>query len=178
MNRVSVVGTTGSGKTTFARALAQRIGGAHVELDALFWQPNWVEAPNDVFRERVDLATQAGRWVVDGNYGQVRDIVWGRAQAVVWLDLPLVTVLWRLTRRTFGRAIHREELWNGNREQLRTHLLTRDSLFLWVLQTYWRRKRDYPLLFARPENAHLHIVHLYSPREAEVWMTNCLHHQS
>lgn len=170
MKRVSVIGTTGSGKTTFARTLAQRIGGAHIELDSLHWEPNWTEAPLEVLRARVEAATQTGCWVVDGNYSKVRDIIWRRADTVVWLDLPFRIVLWRLTRRTFGRAFHREELWNGNRENLWTHFFTRDSLFLWVLQTYWRHKRDYPELFARPEHAHLQIVRLRSGADAAKWL--------
>ncbi len=170
MNRASVIGTTGSGKTTFARNLAQTIGVRHIELDALHWEPNWVEAPIEIFRQRVDHATRAEGWVVDGNYGRVRDIVWGRADTVVWLDFPFRVVLWRLLRRTFGRAFHREELWSGNRENLWTHFFTRDSLFLWLFQTYWRRKREYSELFARPENGHLRAVRLRSLKEAEEWM--------
>src|SRR5512141_2294296 len=99
MNRIAVIGVTGSGKTTFARQLADRIGGLHIELDALHWEPNWIEAPLDVFRERVELTTRSDRWTVDGNYGKVRDIIWGRADTIVWLDYPFLIVLWRLTRR-------------------------------------------------------------------------------
>lgn len=170
LHRVSVVGVTGSGKTTFARRLAQVLEVPHIELDSLYWEPNWVEAPLEVFRERVDRALRGDRWVVDGNYSQVRDIVWARADAIVWLDYSLPLILWRLTSRTFWRLLRQEELWNGNRERLWTHLFTRDSLFLWALQTYPRRKREYPMLFALPENAHLRVVRLGSTREAERWV--------
>ena len=152
--------------------MADRIGGVHIELDALHWEPNWTEAPLDVFREHVELATHTDRWTVDGNYSKVRDIVWGRADTIVWLDFRFRTVLWRLTRRTFGRALRREEIWHGNRENLRTHFFTRDSLFLWLFQTYGKRKKEYPELFARPEYTHLRIVHLRSTREAEEWLRN------
>jgi adenylate kinase family enzyme len=63
-----VIGSTGSGKTTFARALAQRLGIPHIELDALFWQPNWTMTAPDEFKQRVAAALGAGEWVVDGNY--------------------------------------------------------------------------------------------------------------
>ncbi len=167
MNRVSVVGVTGSGKTTFARRLAEKLGCQFIELDALHWEPNWVEAADEIFRERTAQALSRESWVVDGNYGKVRDIVWSRADTMVWLDFPLRVVLWRLSRRTFERVAFRRELWSGNRESLRMQLLTRDSLFVWLFQTYWRRKREYPMLFALPENAHLRVVHLRSMREAE-----------
>ncbi|MFZ1462777.1 MAG: AAA family ATPase, partial [Anaerolineae bacterium] len=66
MQRISVVGTSGSGKTTLARDLAQRMGVAHIELDALHWEPNWQEAPLDVFRARVAAAVAAETWAADG----------------------------------------------------------------------------------------------------------------
>ncbi len=170
LHRVSVVGATGSGKTTFARRLARMLAVPHIELDSLHWEPNWVEAPIEVFRARLERALSGEHWVVDGNYSKVRDIVWSRADAVVWLDFPFRVVLWRLTRRTLERAVFRQELWNGNRESLRTHLFTRESLFLWLFQTYWRRRREYPLLLSRPENKHLRVVRLGSTREAEEWL--------
>jgi adenylate kinase family enzyme len=74
-----VIGATGSGKSTLAERLAARLGGAYVELDALHWEPHWTEAAPDVFRERVERATAGARWVVAGNYGRVRDLVWPRA---------------------------------------------------------------------------------------------------
>ena len=111
--RVVVIGTTGSGKTTLARRLAGRLGVPHVELDALHWDPDWTEAPPAVFRERTARALAGDGWMADGNYGKVRDLVWPRADTVVWLDFPLFVTLWRLVRRTFRRALTREELWGG-----------------------------------------------------------------
>ena len=90
--RVAVVGVTGSGKTALAQAIAQALGLAYVELDALNWGPGWQPAPRDVFRQRAEAALAGGAWVVDGNYSVLRDLVWGQAEALVWLDfaLPLV----------------------------------------------------------------------------------------
>jgi adenylate kinase family enzyme len=163
--RISVVGTIGSGKTTFARKSAELLEVPHVELDALHWEPNWVEAPNDLFRERVKHSLQGDAWVVDGNYHQVRDIVWSRADTVVWLDYPFRTIIGRLARRTLRRILTHEKLWNGNQEHVRG-LLTRDSVFLWALRTYRRRRKQYPILLSRPENLHLRVVRLRSHREA------------
>jgi hypothetical protein len=117
-------------------------------------------------------ATRAPGWVVAGNYHQVRDLIWPRAEALLWLDYSLPVVFWRLTYRTFKRAVTREELWNGNRESLWTHfkLWSQDSLFHWLLKTYWRRKREYPQLFAEPGNSHLTVIRFTSPREAADWL--------
>jgi adenylate kinase family enzyme len=169
VNRVAVVGTSGSGKTTFAGALAARLGCHHVELDALHWDPNWTMAELDVFRQRVADATAGQAWVADGSYSKVRDVVWGRADTLVWLDYPLALVLSRLFRRTARRLVTREELWGGNRERLRDHL-GRESLFLWAVQQHRRNKQRYPEALADPAYAHLRLVRHRSPREAARWL--------
>jgi adenylate kinase family enzyme len=168
--RVNVVGTSASGKSTFARALAARLAVPHVELDALHWEQGWTATSAAVLRERVTRATDGDAWVVDGNYSAVRDIVWARAQAVVWLDFPLRTVLWRYLTRTQRRIRSREEIWSGtgNRERLTMHLFSRDSLLWWILSTYRRRRREYPPLLAA--NPHLTAVRLRSAREADAWL--------
>lgn len=169
MQRISVVGASGSGKTTLARDLAQRMGVAHIELDALHWEPNWQEAPLNVFRARVTAAVAAEAWTADGNYSQVRDLVWARADTVVWLDLPLGVVLWRVTRRTLRRILWRQRLWNDNCETL-SGQLSRDSIILWALRTYRRRRREYPLLLQQPQYRHLQVVHLRTPAAVRAWL--------
>jgi adenylate kinase family enzyme len=170
LRRVVVVGTTGSGKTTLARTLAQRLNAPHVELDALHWEPNWQPASSGIFRERTAQALVGESWVVDGNYSLVRDITWERADTIVWLDYALPLILARLTRRTFWRIATRVELWNGNHERLRATLLTRDSILVWALTTYRRRKRDYSSMQSEPRYAHLAVVRLRSPRAARQWL--------
>ncbi|MDQ2853407.1 MAG: adenylate kinase [Chloroflexota bacterium] len=166
--RINVVGTSSVGKTTLAARLAELLNVPHVELDALHWEPNWTEAPTDVLRERASAAIAGEGWVVDGNYAKVRDLVWARAEAVVWLDLPLRQILSRYLRRTVRRVAGREELWAGNRERLSMHLVSRDSLLWWILSTYRLRRREYPrLLAARPD---LVTVRLRSAGAADQWL--------
>ena len=166
LTRAVVIGTSGAGKTTFARALAERMGVPHIEFDAYRHGPNWTETPDDVLRRLIADATAGGGWVADGNYSVVRDIVWTRATAVVWLDYPFPLVFRRLFWRTIGRAVRREELWNGNREQLWRHFFTKDSLFLWAVKTHRRRKASAIAAFAMPEYRHLAALRVRSPAEA------------
>ena len=169
--RLVVLGVTSSGKTTFARRLATRLGYPHFEMDALHWLPNWTEKPSDAFRADIALAVSSDCWVIDGNYSKVRDIVWSSADAIIWLDYRLPLILWRLTRRTARRIISKEVLWNGNRELLR-HQFRRDSLFVWALSSYRKQQRTYPALFQQPEYQHVTFIRLTSPRTAEDWLAN------
>ena len=170
MKRIVVVGTMGCGKTSLAQELAQHLGVPHIELDALHWGPNWTPPPLDRFRELVARALDGDAWVADGNYSKVRDIVWGRADTLVWLDYALPTIFWRLVRRTVRRVVTREQLWNGNRETWRGAFLDSDNLFLHLLRTYRKRRRQYPQLLEKTEYGHLSLVRLRSPRAAEAWM--------
>jgi len=169
MRRIVVVGTSGTGKTTVASRTAEAIEAPHIELDSLHWEPGWEEAPDDVFRARAAEATSGDKWVADGNYSKVRDILWGRADTVVWLDYPLRVAFWRVLRRTVVRIVTREELWNGNREGL-SALVGPDSMPRWVLKTHQRRRREYPELFTRPEYSHLTVVRHRSTGETERWL--------
>jgi len=170
--RINVIGTSGSGKTTFARQIAERLDIPHIELDALHWLPNWTETPVDEFRAKVSEALQGETWTTDGNYNKVRDIVWGRADTVVWLDFAYTTVIWRVITRTFRRGLTGEVLWDTNRERLWENLFSKESVIWWAMTTYWRRKREYPILFQQPEYAHIDFIRLRSQKEADAWLTS------
>ncbi len=167
MDRIAVIGTSCSGKTTLARTIANTLNITHVELDALFWQPNWQSLPGDEFRSVTQKAVSAKRWVVDGNYSLVRIIIWTRADTVIWLNYPFHIVFFRALRRTLKRIISKEELFSGCRETFRQSFLSPDSILWWVSKTYRRRRREYPQLFQRPEYTHLQVVELRSPGQAE-----------
>jgi adenylate kinase family enzyme len=167
-----MVGATGAGKSTLARRLADGLGVDFVELDALFWGPGWTPAEPAAFRVRVETATAGPAWVVAGNYGAVRDLLWPRADTIVWLDYRFPLVLGRLAVRTFRRGVTREVLWNGNRESLWEHAMVWSprSLFHWLFTTYWRYRREFPRLFQEPAHVHARVVRLRSPRAAEEWL--------
>ncbi|MFH2102558.1 MAG: adenylate kinase [Chloroflexota bacterium] len=171
IRRYAVVGTTGSGKSTLARAIGAALHIPCIELDALHWEPGWKETPSEILRQRVDAATRGPAWVTDGNYGMVREIIWTRAQAIVWLDYPLALILWRLWGRTWKRTLTREHLWGTNYERLWPQFFSRDSLFLWALQTYQRRKREYTALTSGSTYPHLKVFHFTSPKETKRWLS-------
>ena len=167
MERVIVIGTTGSGKTTLARALAARLGVPHGEQDAWNHQPGWQAAPPQQFRAAVEAFTAQSAWVMDGNYGKARDIGWARADTLVWLDYPGQVVFWRALSRTVRRVATRQELWNGNRETVRG-ALSADSPLPWFFRTHWRRRRETPDL--ADTYPHVTLVRLRTPAQARAWL--------
>lgn len=172
--RAVVIGVTSAGKSTLAERLAKRFDLSYIELDALHWEPNWQGAPLEVFRARVEKATQAEKWIVAGNYRVVRDLIWPKAEAVIWLDYSISRVLWQLTRRNFKRWWTQELLWGTNHEPLWNHfkLWSEESLYHWLFKTYWRRRREYPLLLSQPEHQHLQLIRFKHPEETEEWLKN------
>jgi adenylate kinase family enzyme len=170
VRRVSVVGTSGAGKSTLSWTLAQRLGADLLELDSVFHQADWVPLPTEEFRRRVALVTAGERWVIDGNYtSKVRDLVWARADTVVWLDLAKRTVMRRIIWRSFGRVAGRTELWNGNRERWRNlfALDKEESVIAWAWQTHAATRAKLEAAMADPANSHLRFVRLRNP--GAVW---------
>jgi adenylate kinase family enzyme len=167
-----VVGRTGSGKTTLARELAASLRVTHVELDSLYFGPNFSTVPLPVLRERTIAALAEQRWVTDGNKSAVRDIVWPLADTIIWLDYPLVVSLWRLARRAVRRtAVLKTETGEaGEAASLSAQMLMAARGVLKALRSHRGQRRMYPKMFAEPQNQHLCVVRLRSPRAARRWL--------
>jgi adenylate kinase family enzyme len=171
LTRVVVVGTSCSGKSTLARRLANTLGVPCVELDALYWGPGWT--PRSEFRQDVVAAAQKLRWVMDGNYSAVREIVWGRCTAIVWLDYSFARVFSRALRRTARRVVTGERLYAGNRETIRGALLDPTGIPWWVLRTYCKRRREFHELFCRPEYRHAAVIRFQTPAATAAFLAEC-----
>jgi adenylate kinase family enzyme len=173
VRRISVVGNSGSGKTRLAAALAARLGLPHLELDAVFHQPGWTQLPTEEFRRRVAEVAATDGWVIDGNYPVVRDLVWGRADTVVWLDLPRPVVMRQVVRRTVTRAVRRTELWNGNREPWRnfTTLDPDRSIIAWAWTQHAEYHQRYTAAMADPQWRGLRFVRLASQQAVAAFLS-------
>jgi hypothetical protein len=166
--KIAVMGPSCSGKTTLAAALAERLGVPHVELDALHHGPNWQEASAEELSAKVEAAL-AGHdgWVTDGNYmGKLGTWVVDQADTIVWLDLPLSTLVRRMWSRTTSRIRDGTELWGtGNRETWPNFLFWPNSLLLYTLRTHRRRRRECVEILASRNG-----VRLRSEAEVSRWL--------
>lgn len=166
-DRVVIIGSSCAGKSTFARSLAASRGCALIELDELYWAPGWTPKPPAEFLRLVTDAAAGKRWVAAGNYGLSRDVLWGRATIIVWLNFSLPRVFWRGLRRTVARVVSGRALFHGNRESFRRSFLSRDSILWWILTTFHRRQREFEALRDAGAFAHLQWHEARNPREAD-----------
>jgi predicted kinase len=170
--RILILGRTGSGKTRLARDLAAALGMPHVELDSLYFGPDFSRAPLPVLRERTKAAIAGDRWVTDGNKRAVRDLVWPRADTIIWLDYPAYVSLWRLAKRARTRtlALSAEAAQTGRRTGLPRQMLAAARGVLTALNSHRGQRRSYPRMFVQPSNAHLAVARLRSPRATREWL--------
>lgn len=162
-----VAGTSGSGKSAFARAIAATLGIPYFEIDALYHGPNWT--PNPGFIDAVDSRIAEPAWVTEWQYSQVRDRLADRANLLVWLDLPRHVVMSSVVRRTVRRSFLGVELWNGNREPpLRSILTDRDHIIRWA----WRTHGELPARVRAcvAQRPCLTAIALYSRRDVAPWI--------
>ena len=176
MNRVVVIGSSGSGKTTTARAIANRLDLPYLELDSVYHQPGWEPLPDEEFARRVSEFSAGSRWVIDGNYTShaMPDVVWPGADTIVWLDPPMATVMWRVISRTVRRAVTRETLWNGNKEPL-TNFYSRDpneNIILWAWTRYDIVRRRYEKALDTDAWSHAGVHRLRSRRDVGKFLTS------
>ena len=173
--RIAVIGTSGAGKSTFSIRLATAVRAPHIELDAINWGANWRDLNShepETFRSRVKSAVAAEHWVCDGNYALVRDLVYERADGLVWLDPPKHRVMRQVVARSWVRAIRGDELWpgTGNRETF-SRWLSKDHPIRWAYDTYGDRRRRYRLMLEDPALGHLRKWRIQTRRQADALIT-------
>lgn len=174
MKKFNVIGTTGSGKSTFSRRLAEQIKCPYIQMDQLFWKENWQESDDDEFFPEVKKAVSGSAWVLDGNYSRTNAIKWHNVDAIIWLDYSYPRTLLQLFNRTLNRISSKEELWpgTGNVETFRKSFMSRESILLWFFKNYKKNKSRYSKLMKSSELKDVQLIHLRSPQEASHFIEN------
>ncbi len=171
--RIVIVGSSGSGKTTFGRRLTEVTGISRYEIDAMFWKPDWVQTTDEEFRPLVDSATSGESWIIDGNYKRVQDLTIGRADTVIWLDYSLPLVMYRVILRTIKRFFDQKPLWHNNRESLRM-VFSKDSIILYTLTHYHTKRRWYNRIIDEGLFANAEFIQIRNRKEEkEFWKDVC-----
>ncbi len=165
--RVNVIGTSGRGKSSFAKLLAGALRIPYLEMDRLYWQPNWQEPSDEAFLPILEHALSSDAWVLDGNYTRTTHIKWQRADLVIWIDYSLLLTVYRVIKRSILRAWTKQELWpgTGNCESF-ARLFSKDSMVLWTLSRYASNRDTFAKAMANEHYAHIEFVRLRSPKEA------------
>lgn len=170
MERIVVVGSSGSGKTTTALAIANKLALPHLEMDAIMHADGWNSATDEEFGQALREFVAQDRWVVDGNYTShgTTEIVWPRADTFVWVDPSKRLVMSRVIRRTLKRTLTRERLWNGLTEPF-SNLYKRDpyeNIIVWAWTRFERVRERYEEASADGSWAHATVHRLRTPGEA------------
>ena len=173
MNKINVIGTTGSGKTTFSSALAQQLQIEYIEIDKVYWKPNWREPEEQEFLDKLSNSIIGAEWVLDGNYSRARKLIWESADTVIWLDYGYFRTLWQLVKRSITRSYIKQELWagTGNSESF-SRLFSKNSIILWFFRRYHLNRRRLPELISREEFGHIKFIKLTSPQKAKEYLVS------
>ncbi|MBV2358090.1 adenylate kinase [Streptomyces sp. J2-1] len=169
MQRALIAGVTGAGKSTLARTLSTRLHLPYHEMDALYYDgPDWTRNKN--FTAQVEAITTHPHWIIDSlGYPEVRDLLWTRADTVIWLDYPMRTVMPRILRRSLHRTLTREPLYGGNRETWHAWL-TKDHPAWWSWTQHTTRHKEIKSRTENPRFAHLTVHHFTHPEHTATWL--------
>ncbi len=169
---INVVGTSSSGKSIFSRALAAKLNIQYIEMDALFWQPNWVESDNKEFLVKIEAAISNDGWVLDGNYSRTSSLKWAKVNTIIWLDYSFSRTIFQAFKRAIQRIISKQEIWpnTGNVESFKQTFLSRKSIILWTLQNYHSNRKKYFAIMESEKYSDIDFVRLSSPKEAKIFI--------
>jgi adenylate kinase family enzyme len=170
--RINVIGTSGSGKTTFGRQLAEVLNLPFIEMDAIFWGPGWKMPPDEDFFPRLSKALDGENWVLDGNYTRTMEFKWDRVQAVVWLNYSYPRTICQAVKRALTRLFDQKELWpeTGNRENLKM-LFSRDSIVWYTISKYHRHTQRNAGYMMDKNYSHIKFHRIRSPQKAKLFLS-------
>lgn len=164
MRRVLVIGSGGSGKSTFSTRLGSVLGLPVIHLDALYWSPGWVEPEKSAWAETVRQVIAQDAWILDGNYSGTLAQRIEACDTVIFLDVARLICMWRVLKRSIEhRGRTRPDMSAGCPEKLNLKFL----LWIW---NYPNRSRRKVLELLDRARATKQVAHLRTRRDVEAFM--------
>lgn len=172
MQKINIIGTSGSGKSTFAKNLSEQLHIPYLEIDAIFWGKDWYLPPDEEFFADLKVALDKEEWVLDGNYTRTIPFKWKAVDTVIWIDFSFERTLYQVTTRSIRNLITKKELWpgTGNRQTIR-RFFSKDSIILSTIKVYRKNRLKYLKMMDSSEYAHIQFIHLRSPKECSEFLT-------
>ena len=176
--RINIVGTSSSGKTTFSKSLSAVLGIDYIEMDAIFWGPNWYwPSDEEFFSDLKEVLKEKDAWILDGNYIRTIPIKWEKVELVIWLDYSFIRTLLQALQRTIKRSFTKEELWvgTGNRDSFIKSFFSKDSIILWTIKTHKKVSCKYEKFMNDENYSGLKFLRLRSPAESKKLLKHLNH---
>ncbi|WP_258308184.1 adenylate kinase [Streptomyces sp. NWU339] len=173
VKKIALFGPPASGKTTIAKKLSDSLGLPHTDLDEILFTGDGT-LPLDEFRIEADRITRGASWVVEGNYSKLADVVWHRAEVLVWLDLPLLLVVRRIVYRSLRQLAGLDTSAQARRLTWNRAFFGRRSLLRTAIRKYRNNRPRYAQQVAETAALGVHVVRLRSGRQANAWLTRQL----
>lgn len=139
---ILILGNPGSGKSYLAEEMSKILSMPLIELDEIFWGPNWTKLDisnvHDLVKQKIEFCPH----IIEGQYPEMKDLLPSYSNTIIYIDLPLRVLFWRLLKRSIRRALYREELCGGNRETFRKLLFSKHSMIYYIFQIFDENRRD------------------------------------
>ena len=98
-----IIGCPGSGKTTFAKKLHNRLNVPLFHLDAIWHKPDKTHIPREEFDAHLSEILALDEWIIDGNYASTMELRIKECDTIIFLDYPIHICLKGITERR-GKA--------------------------------------------------------------------------
>ena len=167
-----IVGANGAGKTVLAEKLSAHYNIKLIELDRIFWKPEWEKSTREEFYENVKKELSLHKeWIVDGNYySNVSELVWTAANVIIWLDYNMGLVARRVIVRTVKNIVFKRKLFDNNYDSFRRMITPKDSIVVWSLKTFRKKRRNYTELYNKHTNDEVKFYRFRKPWETEEFL--------
>lgn len=174
ISKINVIGTSGAGKSTFAKKLSSILNASYIEMDKIFWGPNWKWPSDEEFFQKLRNALSEPRWVLDGNYTRTVPIKWEKIEVVIWLDYSFSRTLFQAIKRAIKRSWTQEEIWEGtgNRESFRKSFFSKDSIIWWTITTHGNTRQKYESYMSDQKFSHIKFIRLKNHSDAQKFLSS------